>query len=369
MMYTPKFLSPKNKAIDAAAISNFTWKSQGEPQTHFQLKIYKNVDDTLVYDSTKITSVASGFSLPNNILSNNTQYKWTVQVFGATSDAISDYAFLVTNSTPTVSLTVPSELTTQTHKFIATYSQTQNISIKKYRFILYNALDDVIKDTDWIYGFSPEYTVDGLLNGKSYKIECQVTSQNEMTATSGKKTFSVVYALPDVPRAIKIIVDNKTGKNIVTWGNLKQVTPVVTGDSSYVDGKFEKGLLLDSNASIAYNETVNEDFTISWHTSPLLGNEGFLLKLDDEFEFGYENNYFYVINQNIKFMSERKNIYTWEDTKDQTWAETGANNGTWEKMNFPIKHLAGFLFIEVTFNNVFVRRNNEIIATIEMGVV
>lgn len=368
MMYTPKFLSPKNKSIDASVDNVFTWKTQGEPQTDFQLKIYKNSDDTLVYDSTKLTSALSTLTVPASTLSNILQYKWNVKTFGTTGDATSDYAFLATNNTPVVTLTVPPTLTTQTHKFVANYTQSENISIKKYRFILYDNTNGVIQDTDWIYGFTPEYLVDGLLNGKTYKIECLVVSQNEMEATSGKQTFSVAYALPDFPRSIKITSDNIEGKNIISWDRLKQVTPIVTGVSSYVDGKFEKGLKLEDGADITYSEKINEDFTLTWHTAPIVGFEGVILELDDSFVLGYENNKFYIINQNIKFTSDPVNLYTWEDVGEATWAELLVGSTTWNDIYLAGNHIKDFLFIALTFNTLIVKRKGSIIASIEMGV-
>ncbi len=365
MIYTPKFLSPKGVSINATVDNVFSWQSQGEPQTDYQLKIYLISNDSLVYDSTKLTSTSSSHTVPADSLLNDKQYKWVVEIFGATGSAVSDYVFLKTHSTPVVSLTVDPTLTVQSYLFVASYSQAENISIKQFKFILYDSVDNIIEDTGWIYNFTPAYTVDGLLNGGQYQIECQVIDQNNMQATSGKQTFAVEYALPESPRSIQVKALDDEGNIEVNWGNLKQVTPIVTGTSSYVDSKFNKGLLLEEDAYITYSEVVPEYFTFPWFTAVSFGYDGILLEMDDgDFVFGYENNAFYIINQNIKFMSETVLLYNWQDIGHLTFEDISAGEKTFMNMNLPTGFISDYLFIGVTFDGAIIKRNNQIIAQI-----
>lgn len=365
MMYTAKFLTPKNKAIDATVANTFSWQPQGEPQVSYQVRIYDISDNTLKYDSTQIANGESKHTIPANSLNNSKQYKWSVEVYGVSGSVVSDYVFIATNSTPTITMSVPNPMITQTYKFTAIYSQAENIGIKKFKFVLYDYADRIIKDTDWIYGFSLEYLADGLLDGNDYQIECIAVSQNDMEGTSGKLGFSMEYSMPDVPRGIRVIPDNENGINIIGWGNLKQVTPTVTGNFDYVEGRFDKGLLLDDSTYIEYDEPVSEEFSFTWHVSPEIGFSGTMLQLDDSFYFGYENSRFYVINQSVKFISDRIIIYSWEDLKNNRWNEIAYN--TWDSLSIEGQHMNGFLFIGVTFNDVIIKRYGKTIAKISMS--
>lgn len=364
MIYKPKYLEPKNKAVDASVDNVFSWQSQGEPQTHYQLKIYE-LPNTLIYDSTKLAGDDNEYTLPASSLTNNKEYKWTVETFGVSGSAVGNYVYLKTNSTPTVTLTVPASLAVQSYTVTATYTQAEGVSIKQHKFVLYDDADNVLVDTGWEYDYDLSYTLDGLIAGNSYQIECIAIAQNDLQGTSGKQAFTVSYSKPDSSRSILLTPDNDKGNILVRWDNLKQVTPVVTGTYSYVDGKFEKSLQMDEGTIIEYSEETDEYFTIQFYRTHAVAFEGKLLDMDDSFEFGFEDNKFYVINQGIRFSSEVVDMSNiWEDLSEYTWGEVAAKYATFGDLISP--DLLTYLFIQLTFENVVVKRNGRIIATIDM---
>lgn len=287
-LYQPSFLTPENLSINSSVNNTFTWQNNGDsPQTDYRLYILKNSDNTVVYDSTKTTSTSTQHIVPANTLSSNILYKWFLKIYSGATEVTSDYIIFKTNSPPTVSLSV-TNLTVQNYTFTATYSQSESVPVKCFRFILYDNLNNILRDSDWIYDTTIQYQVTGMVTGTTYKIECQTIDQNEMTATSGVKTFTVNYDLPDTVPALTVTEMNDIGAIKLEWGNIKQVLPAVSGTYQYVSSKFNKGIHLDVNTTLTYTEGIPKDFTlIKWIKLPV-GYSGIFLKLGNDFEVGYD---------------------------------------------------------------------------------
>lgn len=365
MIYKPKYLEPKNKAVDASVDNVFSWQSQGEPQTHYQLKIYE-LPNTLIYDSTKLAGDDNEYTLPASSLTNNKEYKWTVETFGASGSATSNEVYLKTNAKPTVTLIVPASLTVQSYTIIATYAQTDGISMKQYKFIMYDDADNVIDDTGWLYDYSLTYILDGLISGNTYKVECLVVAQNGLDATSGKQSFTVSYLKPDATRSIITIPQNDRGSMLVRWDTLKQVTPVITGDYSYVEGKFEKGLKLEDGSDITYTEDVEVYFTHQFYRQYPVNFTGVIQQMDDDFIIGYEDGRFYVVNQHLRFTSDIVDLANiFEDFEGITWQKAAEKYTTWNDLIAP--NLTTYLFFQLTFSYLVVKRNGRTIAVVDMS--
>lgn len=369
MIYKARYLEPKNKAIDPSVNNKFTWEPQGEPQTHYQLKIYE-LPNSLKYDSTKIASGSGEHIVPASSLDGDGEYKWSVVTYGASGDVESNFVYLKTNANPTVSLSIPGTLTVQSFDVEAIYSQSEGISLKRYKFILYNANDEILKETEWKYDYTLKYTLEGLMTGSTYKLECIAVSQNDLIGTSGKQTFDVLYEKPDATRTIKVTPDNNCGVMKVSWDNLKQVTPIITGTYSYVEGAFEKGLKLDNGSTITYEEETAEDFTLQFYRRYPVAYEGIIVGMyegehdaEPSFVFGYENGRFYIDNMGTIYKSEvvdMANII--EDITNYTITETENKYPTIADIVSPM--LSTFIFFQITFTTAIIKRNDKIIATI-----
>ena len=145
MIYQPVNLSPKNISIDAKHPYIFTWKSTGAPQTDYQVIIRNNDDDSMAYNSYKIQSHTSSHTVPKNTLQNGVSYKWQVQVWNNLDSTVSDWVFLSANTTPVLTFIAPDFSTpvyinSQDFVFKVNYTQEEGISVKKFRFILYDEI-------------------------------------------------------------------------------------------------------------------------------------------------------------------------------------------------------------------------------------
>jgi len=262
-MFKPNNLSPANSAINGDSNNTFSWISNSTTQTDYQVFIYNNSTGALIHDSTKTTSSNEYYALTGGTLTNGTEYKWKVQTWSGISNATSDYEFIIASSTPTATFTSPDfssppvTITTQDYNFVLEYTQDEDVPLKKFKFILYDSNDNELSDSDWIYDFDSSYEFTGMVNYTIYKIEGIVVSQYDLQGTTSKQTFSLEYTVPDNISDITLTPNNTDGSITVSWSNLKQVLGVVTGSSSYVDGKFGYGLELTSGSEIEYSEDFN----------------------------------------------------------------------------------------------------------------
>ena len=283
-------LSPNNFSLISSTPNIFSWDFNGsDTQTDYQIFIYDNDTNTLVYYSTKITSSNEYHTVSSGTLTNNKTYKWQVQTFINSNSAKSSWFIFKTNSAPTLTMgSLPTSK--QTYTFSTTYSHAENIPIRTYRYQLFLASTPLssIADSGEIYpdsliinsSTSLEYTFDGMLSGETYLVECTCVNQNSQTATTGQQSFSVTYNYPpNIPNII-ITPNNNLGIMTVDWTNLIQVLPVVTGTYSYVTGKFGYGLQLDEGSYITYNgETYPEDYTLYFWIKLPVNFNGDIMKL------------------------------------------------------------------------------------------
>ena len=342
MIMSPIGLSPSNKTIDKSILNTFSWSQRGSIQTDFRLTALRNSDNTLLYDSTKLTSSDNFHIIPALTFSLSEQIKWQVQVWNGVQTATSQFAFIVANVPPTMTFfspdftSPPVVLGSQNFLFVGNYNQIQNISISQYRFILYDIDDNIISDSGFIYGFTPQYEFTGMLRATSYQVETQAIAQDGLSCTSGKQTFSIIaYTIPNTVPAIDVISNNCNASITTEWGDLKLVTGIVTGTYDFTPGKFDLGLSLDAGSTITYNESV------LGATNNLSGWFKFPYEVDGDFitfgtsgvsiGFDYITQTFYINNNGSFTNSPQYGMYTWADFGSGTW---NGQTGTWQNPSF-----------------------------------
>lgn len=100
-------LSPSISAIDASIDNTFSWTAQGGVQTKYQIYIYNNTSDVLVYDSTELTSANQYHIVPAASLTNGVDYKWYVATTTVLGEEDSEYEFFTTAKTPVLTFAYP----------------------------------------------------------------------------------------------------------------------------------------------------------------------------------------------------------------------------------------------------------------------
>jgi len=371
VIFAPSNLLPRNSYINASANNTFTWDVKGALQTYYQLKILNNNTSVTVYDSTQTLSSDHSAILPAFTLSNGTNYKYTVKVWGSDSTtATSTYQFISCASTPTATFTTPIfgstpvELSSQDFTFVCNYSQAESISLKKYKFVLYDSTGTtIIEDSGWLYDFLLQYEFTGMVRGTTYKVECTVISQSDQEYTTDKKSIIIAnYEIPDTVPDITAIADNSNGTITISWGDLKTVTPTVTGSSSYTTGKFGYGLQLNSSANIRYDESFTYgDYTFTYWIKFTYGQNGDFMQLGDYMFLGYENStrrFYFRINSYYVY-SDEFTLYTWEDVGSATWDYYSGK--TFADLGFTsTDYIYNWIFIGLTSNKLVLKVRDEI---------
>lgn len=243
-IYQPNYLSLNNQTVDALEIIEFSCTVQGNLYDAYQLKIY-NMSNVLIYDSTKILLSPSLYQddiltheLTASTLTNGTQYFYTFTVYQGTTSVTSKQTTFYCYGNPTVSMVVPSEITSKKHLFTATYSQAESISSNTWNMTFLDSNDEIIFTTPNSYSGNLSYEFDGFISGNAYSVYTTITNQQNVTIQSPIYTFTTTYASPSlitVPIAT-LLPDLSATK--IEWSPAVQVTGVIIGESEYLSGLF-----------------------------------------------------------------------------------------------------------------------------------
>lgn len=273
-IYSPINLLPNNTSVNAATPITFYWdfnSDDGSGQTDFQIKIYKNSDNTLMHDSTKITSVNEYYTLSSTPLTNGNTYKFQVTAWSGANTAKSAWTLFYCNSPATLILgSTPTNQ--QNYTFTATYNQSQNIYLETYEANLYLAATPSIpiSSSGIIYpdtlvgnGGIVSWTFDGMESGTQYAVKFYGTTQRGEEIQTSLTNFAITYNYPPSISDLVLIPNNSIGTITLDWTALKQVLGEVTGSYSYVSGKFNKGIELSYGSTLSYSsEFFPSDFTL-----------------------------------------------------------------------------------------------------------
>jgi hypothetical protein len=309
LIYIPTFLSPKNSTINPTVINTFTCQINGNSCNKYRLRIYKNSDNTLIYDTTEITITALydkdtlSVNIPANTMTANNEYKWTIQVFEGTLSATSGETLVKAYGSATVTLTVPATITAKTYNFTSTFTHPQSIGIKKFKYILMDSNNTIITDTGYQFSGKLKFTYSGFLNNTSYKIECKVVDQNDIEVSSGVKTFSVAYSQPSLNvKPTTVLLKDKSAIKVM-WQTGVQINGVVSGSGTFINDFMtggNHGYKINASSSLSYDIDIPEEFLCT-ATCVLSSNyNGVICSLDNDYTIGYEDGRFYFNNSGIK---------------------------------------------------------------------
>lgn len=262
MILKPYRLSPDNIAQDATKEIVISWANQGDRQYSYQIKIYRNSDNELIYDTEKILSVSTQSTILADTLTNGVLYKYQIIVWNQIDEsATSEWIMFKCSSTPSVSfsnLLPNAQILNSSYTFQGQYTQLQNVPIMSWRMILYNNLNSIIGDTNIIFSDTPEYIFSGLNSESAYFIEVQCTSQDGLSSSSGKIPFKTKYETPPLTIALEA-ENNKDDASVKLLWNIMQIIGE-SEDTTYIDNKkidttngkvwFDEGFNVDDNFTL-----------------------------------------------------------------------------------------------------------------------
>lgn len=317
MLNRPKYMTPSTNVSECTIDMNadeviFSCIVDGnESIKSWQIRVYRLKDNILVYDSGKITldepfypideknrNVVFSVNIknyptetkdltedenwtednPSYITLQNSKdvYYWTIdfcadsgytvhsaeEVFYANSNPTTEIFYSKNNSDfqPFVSGTA---LDTKEYFFKATYTQAENIGLKKFGWRLKDKNNNrVLIDTitkNQIYGVSDniKFSYDGFLGSTDYALELYVETQNNVYVITKPIEFSVEYSTTLVTNNFDVQALKNEPSIMLNWSNTIAVGGIKNGDIEIlkdypVNGKNSVNISKSSSISFDY---------------------------------------------------------------------------------------------------------------------
>ena len=369
MIYKASNLNPQGLAFDARKETQFTWDSNGN-QTAALVKIWDNSDDNS-FEFPITTDNQEYYDIPGNTLTNGHDYRWRVTTWNGTEYANSDYEYFICNATPVIGINSIDPSIQLPISVTATYSQSNDTLIKKFKFKLYDGNNVEVFDTDWIYSFNVEYTFTNLIYSKLYKIQCFCYSQYDQYAESEIKSFTVDPPEFGDSNLLEITNEESEGNAVLNWESLK-----------FKKGDFEGTQTLEDGVAVQdYIETaVNLPVDKSFEMEDVYESNNFTLTFRARLNFDQDGDFCTFGNMAIGYDASEKKFY-FSDCGEKSWSgevylETLSDFGTDTigdhlgetllDFSFGEDFQSLFMFIGITKKYVVLKINNEIVAEINI---
>lgn len=237
--------------IDATVDNVFRCKINGtSPTTKYQLIIMQNnTESTQVYDSGLQT--LSSPLYPKNYdgtdnelevtvpstsgMINGGEYKWKIKSYWTDSDYYEsfDNVFKANAKAAVVIDKFPNPITQKQYTFSATVTQTQNVGIERFGWIIRNtSTNEYVVDTitnNNIYSADIKVFYDGFLSGTGYDIRVCVWLMDGTMVETDFQPITVSYAV----EPFESVVTTKQTKDsgvLVQWSNIYYVFGTPTND-------------------------------------------------------------------------------------------------------------------------------------------
>ncbi|OPH47630.1 hypothetical protein BC351_10600 [Paenibacillus ferrarius] len=270
----PYNISFKGLTIAAGEVNKLTWQVSGDLSVAYQVRVFKNSDNILIYNSSKITSFANSHSIPANSFLNGLEYKIQVIIWNdAGAGIFSDYEIFQTSSRPVVGVSPIGTVGSQTYNFTATYSQLESVSMRSWIFYLYDANKLKIFQSEIQTNTNIHYLISGLKSNTNYYVEFQTTSNKGLVGTSGLVSFSVSYSQPNINT--NLTAENNENAGIkLTWNTIQIIGSTLSAPI-FINGEklnvrndvfsFSEGFQLTNNFTLKLwfeNITSNVDLLV-----------------------------------------------------------------------------------------------------------
>ncbi len=269
MILKPTNISPNNLSYPSSAPIEVTWANNGDTMMAFEINIEKNSDGTQVFNSTKISSYTPKYTIPVNTLTDGVEYRFTIKVFNnVDASVVSDYKVFRCSSKPTVTIPNDGFIRNQVATISATYSQSEGVGLKCYKFILYDEFDNILEQSNYIYNSNLIYTFAYKLNDNAtYKFECVAISDLDVLGSSGAIPLIADYIPPQVK--FNLGAQSFTDKPYV---RLEWTTVRIVGETTGITLYDVQNNKLDvTQGSVFFDEgfTLNGNFSLRlWFENP-----------------------------------------------------------------------------------------------------
>lgn len=325
MAYQPTFPKPYLNAIDANLVIGNVFSVVLNPKdviSKYNLTILNAETNASVYTTGVVTlsaplygSFEQGTTLDIVVpaasgMQNGTNYNWQLTLYDSGGGSVTTplYYYLA-RSSPVISFSVDSTVTSCEYEFKAVYSQAQGEKYLYYNFSLYS--DGVLIDTS---GDKMEakmaYTYTGLMSGQQYRIDLTVV-MGDRTEYKLSRNFHVSYHSQQVPVFPVVKTDGEKGfvdvdysQSVYIKGNTNKAEQYQTFRNVDTGSQYTTVRLIEDQ-SVYYNRinetkpiSIPDGFTIYLHENFLDLFSGKIIELTDEetgqtYTVRYDSKYFY----------------------------------------------------------------------------
>ncbi|WP_191089450.1 hypothetical protein [Paenibacillus spiritus] len=302
----PYAISIRGQTIDANDSNLISWQVTGDLSYAYQVRIYNNYDNTLKYDSGKLTSFSISHIVPSASITNGSEYKINITIWNQSGLSItSDSEIFQTSSRPVITIPPIPLITSPSYLFSANYVQAENSPSRSWIVYLYN--DEKVKIAESnISTKSPiEYIFSELQSNVSYYVEFQVTSVKGLTGTSGLVKFTVSYTQPNIK--LNLTAENTDDAGIkISWKTI-QVLGKTKSAPFFINGEE-----LDLRNNVFFLDDISmfnieDDFTLKmWFRDMVLNQSLIVLKSNNgsmTLLYSDKDNRFHLFKEQSNFKS------------------------------------------------------------------
>jgi hypothetical protein len=271
----------------------------GEQVFGYHVEIYDNTTNALIFYD-KVFSFVFEINVYANILTNGTEYKIRVRTFNehvdstfsnidTYSSAFSDFSIMKCFTTPVVTINNLLKDTSgndmiknQTFEFSGQYSQTENVSLKSFRYLLYDKNRILLQSYSEKFQLSGNLLqeITGLTNNETYFVELLTINQYDVQTSSGLIQFYVQYIKPKIAQTLKAEVDKENASIRVE----AKIVRVLFKGSGYTFDTNDTINVINGSISIdeESNFHINDNFTLKLWVSNIIDNNDFLYIYNSE---------------------------------------------------------------------------------------
>lgn len=194
--------------FDATTSALFDWDfvdlNAGDTQSAFRLQIDNATTGATAWDTGKVVSGTSNYTLPASALTNEEDWRWRVMTWDShdAESPWSDYGFFTTSGSGTVTITSPAidnDPDIVTANTLVTWSVTGTTQAAYRVVVTRTSTGATIINTGYVSSTDTQYLVQGLLSDIEYNVAVTVRDAALVESNTANRLITPSYNRPEVP--------------------------------------------------------------------------------------------------------------------------------------------------------------------------
>lgn len=211
----PTLITKSN--FDADTNTDFEWNfldlNTSDTQSAFQLQIDNATTELSAFDTGKVSSSNTTYTLTGGTIANETSYRWRVKTWDSqdAESPWSDYGFFQTSASGVVNITDPAsdnDPDIVTANYLVMWSVTGTTQ-QDYKVVVTRTdTGATLIDTDWVTSTATQYLVEGMLSDIEWQVAVTVRDATLIESNTALRLITPNYNAPEVPILTFDVVDD-----------------------------------------------------------------------------------------------------------------------------------------------------------------